>query len=84
MAEVYASDFEGVLTDGAYFLYKFPESPYIPQIKYQMARGTFLLEDYNQALVMFEEFCTQYPEHDLFSSALFFPPYIYSEVLASE
>ena len=71
MSEVYASDFEGVLTDGAYFLYKFPESPYVPQIKYQMARGTFLLEDYNQALVMFEEFCNQYPEHELFSSALF-------------
>lgn len=71
MAEVYASDFDGVLTDGSYFVQKFTDSPYIPQVEYQMARATFLLEDYNQALVLFDEFCKKYPSHELYSSALF-------------
>lgn len=71
MAEVYASDLESVLTDGAYFIQKFSQSPYVSQVEYQMARATFLLEDYNQALVMFEDFCKKYPNHDLYSSSLF-------------
>jgi len=71
MAEVYASDFEGVLTDGSYFIYRFKDSSYVPQIKYQMARATFLLEDYNQAFGMFNDFCNEYPKHELYSSSLF-------------
>lgn len=71
MSEVNASDFEGVLTDGAYFIRQFSDSSYVSQIKYQMARATLLLEDYNQALVMFDEFCNLYPNHELYSSALF-------------
>ena len=71
MSEVYASDFEGVLTDGMYFVQKFSTSPYVSQIEYQMARVTFLLEDYNQAFVMFSDFCKKYPKDELYSSALF-------------
>lgn len=71
MSEVYASDFEGVLTDGSYFMQKFNNSDYVPQIKYQMARATFLLEDYNQALLMFDDFCKNYKNHELYSSSLF-------------
>ena len=71
MSEVYATDFEGVLEDGNFFLYQFAESGYVPQVKYQMARSTFLLEDYNQAFAMFDDFCKTYPEHELYSSSLF-------------
>ena len=80
MSEVNASDYEGVLTDGNYFLQKYKTSNYLPQIKYQMARATFLLEDYNQALLMFDDFCKNYPNHELFASSLFWKAECYYQL----
>ena len=80
MSEVNAADYEGVLTDGNYFLQKYKTSNYLPQIKYQMARATFLLEDYNQALLMFDDFCNNYPNHELYASSLFWKAECYYQL----
>ena len=71
MSEVYAGDYESVKTDGKYFIQKFSSSPYLPQVKYQMARSLFNSGDYQAAIKDFSSFERLYPGHELLPSALF-------------
>ncbi|MBQ0166167.1 MAG: tetratricopeptide repeat protein [Treponema sp.] len=71
MSEMYAGDYESVLSDGTWFLTHFPGSSYVPQIEYQIGRSHFIREDYEEAVETFTSFCNSYPEHELVSSALF-------------
>lgn len=71
MSEVFAEDYESVLTDGKYFLTKFPQSTYVPQIEYQMARALFNIGKYQESINSFTLFCDKYPKQQLVSSALF-------------
>lgn len=71
MSEMYAGDYESVLSDGSTFISRFPRSTYVPQIEYQMARALFIREEYSQAVESFTAFCNSYPDHELMPSALF-------------
>lgn len=71
MSEMYAGDYDSVLSDGAFFVTKFPRSTYVPQIEYQMARSLFIKEEYDEAVESFTAFCNSYPGHELVPSALF-------------
>lgn len=71
MSEMYAGDYESVLTDGNAFISRFPRSTYVPQIEYQMGRSLFIREEYTKAVESFTAFCNSYPDHELVPSALF-------------
>lgn len=71
MSEMYAGDYESVLTDGNEFVSRFPRSVYVPQIEYQMGRSLFIREEYARAVESFTAFCNAYPDHELVPSALF-------------
>ncbi len=71
MSEIFSGDYQSVLTDGRYYVQKFPESGYLPQVKYQMARSEYLLNNYTDAVRDFTSFCNTYPDHELVPSALF-------------
>lgn len=71
MSEMYAGDYESVLSDGVYFVESFPSSPYVPQVEYQMGRASFIREEYADAVESFTAFCNAYPDHELVPSALF-------------
>lgn len=71
MSEMYAGDYESVLSDGNSFISRFPRSSYVPQIEYQMARAHFIREEYSQSVESFTAFCNSYPDHELIPSALF-------------
>lgn len=71
MSEMYAGDYDSVLSDGNYFVTRFPRSTYVPQIEYQMARSHFIKEQYEDAVESFTAFCNSYPDHELVPSALF-------------
>lgn len=71
MSEMYAGDYDSVLSDGNYFITRFPRSAYVPQIEYQMARSHFIKDQYEEAVESFTAFCNSYPDHELYPSALF-------------
>lgn len=71
MSEMYAGDYDSVLSDGSMFMSRFPRSSYVPQIEYQMARSYFIKEQYSDAVESFTAFCNSYPDHELIPSALF-------------
>lgn len=71
MSEMYAGDYDSVLSDGTWFLSRFPGSTYVPQIEYQMGRSLFIKEEYDEAVSSFTAFCNGYPDHELVPSALF-------------
>lgn len=71
MAESFAKDYDSVLTDGAYFVQKFPKSSYIPQIEYQIARANLLKENFSEAEQQFNTFCKKHPNHELYPQSLF-------------
>ncbi|MCQ2981458.1 MAG: tetratricopeptide repeat protein [Treponemataceae bacterium] len=71
MSEVFSGDYQSVLTDGSYYTQRFPESGYLPQVKYQMARSEYLLNNYTDAVRDLTSFCNTYPDHELVPSALF-------------
>ncbi len=71
MSEVFSGDYQSVLTDGNYYTQKFPESGYLPQVRYQMARSEYLLNNYTDAVRDFTSFCNTWPDHELVPSALF-------------
>ena len=71
MSEVFAEDYESVITDGQFFINSFPKSTYIPQIEYQIGRAKFNLGQYNEAIALFKQFCEKNPRNELLPSALF-------------
>ncbi|MCR4940841.1 MAG: tetratricopeptide repeat protein [Treponemataceae bacterium] len=71
MSEIFAGDYESVETDGAYFLKMFPNSPYMINVEYQMARAWFNRGEYQKAIDSFGAFCSKYSDSSLLSSGLF-------------
>jgi len=71
MSEIFAGDYESVETDGAYFVKTFPNSSYMANVEYQMARAWFNTGEYQKAIDSFGSFCAKYSENSLVPSALF-------------
>lgn len=71
MSEMFAEDYDSVLSDGDIFISNFSTNYYIPQIQYQIARANFLKGNYTEAVRLFTNFCNSYPDHDLVPSSLF-------------
>ncbi len=71
MSEMFAEDYDSVLSDGEIFISHFSSNYYIPQIQYQIARANFLKGNYTEAVRLFTNFCNSYPDHDLVPSSLF-------------
>ena len=71
MSEIFAGDYESVETDGAYFVKMFPNSSYMANVEYQMARAWFNTGEYQKAIDSFGAFCAKYSDNSLIPSALF-------------
>ncbi len=71
MSEIFAGDYESVETDGAYFIKTFPNSSYMANVEYQMARAWFNTGEYQKAIDSFGAFCAKYSNNSLLPSALF-------------
>ena len=71
MSEIFAGDYESVETDGEYFVKTFPNSSYMANVEYQMARAWFNTGEYQKAIDSFGSFCAKYSENSLVPSALF-------------
>ncbi len=71
MAEIKCEDYNGALSDCDVFLSSFPSSPYAPYIRYQKGRVSYYLGDYDSAVMILSDFCHEYPESEMYPSALF-------------
>ncbi len=71
MSQMYSEQYEAVLQDGAFFRQVFPSNTYRPFVEYQIGRALYYTGEYDESIKCLGDFCTQYPDHELFPSALF-------------
>ena len=71
LTEMHVGDYYAVLRDADVFSRRFPSSPYIPNIKYQIQLARFGLGLYEESAEGFSAFVSNYPDHPLLPSALF-------------
>jgi len=71
MSEMYAGEFTAALGDCETFLRKYSFSMYCPYIQYQRGRCLHFLHQNENAVLTLSDFCHQYPNHDLYASALY-------------
>ena len=71
LTEMHVSDYYAVLRDADVFSRRFPSSPYIPNIKYQIQLARFGLGLYEESAEGFSAFAATYSDHPLLPSALF-------------
>jgi TolA-binding protein len=70
-AELYANDYESALMNCDLFLNKYDSSIYFPRICYTKGKILYNLGQYEKSIVVLSDFCHQYPDDDLYPSALF-------------
>jgi len=68
---MYAEQYEAVLQDGLFFRRVFPDSSYRSYVEYQIGRALYYTGKYDESIRCLGDFCTQYPAHELYPSALF-------------
>ncbi|MDR1785958.1 MAG: tetratricopeptide repeat protein [Spirochaetaceae bacterium] len=71
MTEIFAEDYRASISDADTFITLFPTSKYLSYVYYQRARDYFLLGQPKVALPEFTAFCSTWPDHELYPSALF-------------
>lgn len=71
LTEMHVSDYYAVLRDADVFTRRFSSSPYIPNIAYQVQLARFGLGLYEESAQGFSAFASNYPDHPLLPSALF-------------
>ena len=71
-SEMYAGDHKSALDDCNIFLEKFPNSIYLPRIKYQKGRILYNLGEYENAILTLSDFCHQNTNDEMYSYALFY------------
>lgn len=71
-AEIYAGDEKAALADCDSFLVSFPNSIYVPRIQFMKGKTLYNLGEYEKTIVVLSDFCHQYPDHELYASALFY------------
>ncbi len=70
-AEMYAGEYKSALQDCEEYLRLFPESGYISYVSYHKGRALFFLGEYEKSVFLLSDFCHQYPDHEMYASALF-------------
>jgi outer membrane protein assembly factor BamD (BamD/ComL family) len=71
VSEMYASDYEAVVKDAERFFRLFPHSSYASYVRYHGGKAYFMLGNDVNAVYHLTEFCHEYPNHELYASALF-------------
>ncbi|MBR0546189.1 MAG: tetratricopeptide repeat protein [Treponema sp.] len=90
-AEMYAGEYKNAYQDCETYMQNFPESPYDSYVLYHRGRSLFCMGEYEKSVLILSDFCHQYPDHEMYPSALywiaeaFFEAYNYddAEVLYS-
>ena len=90
-AEMYAGEYKNAYQDCETYMQNFPESPYDYYVIYHRGRALFCMGEYEKSVLILSDFCHQYPDHEMYPSALywiaeaFFEAYNYddAEVLYS-
>ena len=90
-AEMYESKLKNAYQDCETYMQNFPESPYDSYVLYHRGRALFCMGEYEKSVLILSDFCHQYPDHEMYPSALywiaeaFFEAYNYddAEVLYS-
>ena len=90
-AEMYAGEYKNAYQDCETYMQNFPESPYDYYVLYHRGRSLFCMGEYEKSVLILSDFCHQYPDHEMYPSALywiaeaFFEAYNYddAEVLYS-
>ena len=70
-AEMYAGEYKSAFNDCEQFIQNFYDSPYISYILYHKGRALFYLGEYEKSILVLSDYCHQYPEHEMYASALF-------------
>jgi TolA-binding protein len=71
VSEMYAGEYKSASADCDTFIRSFPDSMYMAYIRYQKGRALFYLGEYEKSALWLSDFCHQYPEHEMYASALF-------------
>ena len=71
-AELKTGENEEALSYCDYFLYNFPNSDYIPRVKYLKGRILFNLQEYERSVIELSDFCHQYENDEMYANALFY------------
>lgn len=71
MAGMNSRGYKAAYADMAYFLQNYPDSEYAPLIKYQQGRSLYFMDEFDKAVLALSDFCHQYPESEMYPSALF-------------
>ncbi|MFA6856112.1 MAG: tetratricopeptide repeat protein [Treponema sp.] len=71
VSEMYAGEYKSASADCDAFIRSFPDSMYTAYIRYQKGRALFYLGQYEKSVLWLSDFCHQYPEHEMYASALF-------------
>ncbi len=70
-AEMYAGEYKNAYQDCELYFKNFPDSPYISYVLYHSGRALFCLGEYEKSILTLSDFCHQYPEHEMYASALY-------------
>lgn len=71
ISEMNAADYKSVYADTEKFLRTYPKSRYVPLVQYQQGRALFYSDEYDKAVLVLSDFCHQYPQSELYASAIF-------------
>ena len=71
MAGMHSKNYKAAYADMTYFLQNYPDSEYAPLIKYQQGRSLFFMGEFDKAVLALSDFCHEYPESEMYASALF-------------
>lgn len=71
MSEVYSGSYDAVISDCDYFIDNFSESPLLSFVEYQRGRAYHSVGLNDNAVMALSSFCNEYPDSDMYSSALF-------------
>lgn len=71
MAEMHNEDYAGAILDADYFISNYKSSSYLPYINYQKGRAFYYLGEYDDSVLLLSDFCHEYPENEMYASALF-------------
>ena len=71
-SEVYDGDFKGALDDCNVYLENFKDSLYVSNVSFQKGFALYSMGEYEKSIIALSDFCHQFEESELYSSALFY------------
>lgn len=70
-AEMYSGEYKNAFHDCEIYLKNFFDSAYVSYVIYHKGRALYYLGEYDKSVIVMSDFCHQYPEHEMYASALF-------------